>query len=610
MAQSAPPSTRADIKLALPDLDRAFPFSILVNAAGRVTHLGPSFAKLARSDDLLGESVFDVVTFRKPRRIDAENLFQGLKHQRLTCDIAHAGDVVPISLYGTAFVVDTGKGPNILIALTPGVNARVVVEDMGLRMSDFGAADGSADLLPLLAMQAQMLEDSKKKSERLAAARDDMESLANQDALTGLPNRRALLRFLDEALAQGPLSLLHIDLDRFKEINDTHGHAAGDVALRHAADALCKVFGDDAMSARIGGDEFVAVLKGEIAEDKLHALAHKTIATVSLPFAFAGEHLSVGASIGLAQSTGQEKISSDELLHYADLALYEVKRAGRGNVQLCTVDLLSEHRAYQDLATDVRRGLSAQEFVAYLQPQIDVSSDVIIGFEALARWRHPQNGLMLPDKFLGAIERSGLIQDLDAQIRGCALDAVANWDANGIVIPKISLNVTTQDLLDPNFGDILTWDLQSRDMDPSRVVLEIVESVLFDENASDLVETCRNLVDQGFTLALDDFGTGHASILSLVHLPISIVKVDRVFASGISSDARKRALAQSMIEMTHSLDLTPLAEGVDSPDDVETLQALGYKVFQGFHLGAPMAAQTAFKWMVDRTQNPSALRSA
>ena len=598
------------VGLTVEDLDQVFPFALLVDGAGVVRHLGPSLAKLVGGADLAGKPVFEAVRFKKPRLIDPGKLFQDVMGKRLTCDVPDSAGRGSVSLFGAAFNLRIDDARHVLLALSPGVNARLVVEDRGLRLSDFGPADGSADLLPLLAMQAEMLEDGRRKTARIEMARDEMARLANQDSLTGLPNRRALLHYLERMLPQQRLSVVHVDLDRFKSINDTYGHAAGDAALRHAATVLRSVFGDAAQCARLGGDEFIVVLEGLIPIPELQQRADRTIAAMSLPFSFAGKELVVGASVGLAQSETEENLSADELLHRADLALYEIKRSGRGKALFCTPELLVAHSDFQALYADIRRGIADKEFEAFLQPQVNMSTGQLIGFEALARWNHPSRGLLAPAAFLGAVERGGLIREFDAEVRRSALTAMAQWDAAGLALPKLCLNVTVRDLLDPTFGEQLCWALDGHGLDPSRITLEIVESVLFDESTAGVLEACQLLVDRGFCLALDDFGTGHASLLSLVKLPVSMVKVDRAFVLGVSKDAQKRNLAQSIIDMTFSLNLMPLAEGVEDATDLATLQAMGCHLVQGYHIGRPMKQADALVWMQDWLGIPPLRRSS
>ncbi|MEM9341628.1 MAG: EAL domain-containing protein [Pseudomonadota bacterium] len=588
------------------DLNLIFPFGILVGPDGVILGFGASMEKLPGMTTALGKQVFDALHFTKPRLIDREKLLQDVLGKRITCEVSDPNGLKPVAFFGMAFNVTMAGTHHVLLMLTPGVNARTLVEDRGLSTTDFGAADGSADLLLLLAMQEEMVADGKKKSARLEAARDEAERLANHDALTGLPNRRALMRELARCLSEGPLSVMHVDLDHFKEINDTFGHAAGDAALRHAAEGLRTVVGEGALCARIGGDEFVAILEGEVPQDQLEVMANVVVTALSRPFDFRGAEITAGASVGMAQTTVGDGQSPDDVLHSADLALYEAKRGGRGHALLCTPQLINEHAAFQGLSADIRHGLTENEFAAFFQPQVNAQTGTLSGFEALARWHHPMRGIQLPATFMPAAERAGLMQVLDAQVRRSALDTLAIWDREGFDVPKVSLNVTMKDLQDPEFRDVLEWDVLSRDLTPQRVVLEIVESVLYDESATGIHNACDSLVQRGFTLALDDFGTGHASILSLVELPMSLVKIDRAFIAGIASNERKRTLARSMIDIALTLGLEVLAEGADDARDVETLQTMGCNLFQSFHFARPMSHADTLDWLRTRPRQRKA----
>ncbi|MBC7736888.1 MAG: EAL domain-containing protein [Candidatus Saccharibacteria bacterium] len=582
-----------------PDILRQIlPFYVLVDDESVVRSVGSALFKLA--GDLLGRPVFEVLRIVKPRRLDPQRALKDGFGERLTVEIPGLFGGGSSRLFGSAFPVNCAGLPGVLIAMTPGVNARSFVQDWGLKLSDFGPADGSADILPLLALQADMLEDSKMKSARLSTARDSAERLANHDVLTGLPNRRALMTHLTEALAGGPVAGAHVDLDKFKEINDTYGHAAGDAALRHAAAAMQEVFGDGALCGRLGGDEFVGLLPGTWTDNDLIDLADRVIARICRPFRIKEEAVMVGASVGLATAAPQDGMTADSILHNADLALYEVKRAGRMNAVVCTPELLAAHSAFQMLSADIRRGLAEHEFLAYLQPQVEACSGTVLGFEALVRWQHPTRGMLQPGQFLEVADRAGHIQLIDAAVRRSALNTLQRWDAGGVRVPKISLNVTMRDLLDPRFCETLLCELDARGVDTTRVMLEIVESVLYDDKATVITQACQRLVHNGFVLALDDFGTGYASILSLVNLPISIVKIDRAFTAGVAQDARKQALARSMVGMASTLGLLVLAEGVEDDADVMVLRDMGCERFQSYHFGRPMAPPDALTWLAGR----------
>ncbi|MEL6840024.1 MAG: EAL domain-containing protein [Pseudomonadota bacterium] len=595
-------SDASDMAISSDNVGRLMPFHILVDADGVIRSAGPALLKMVGGEGLVDQSLFDAVRIVKPRRFDGHTILPDMLGKRLTVQFNALGDAVSSRAFGTAFHVQMDGVPHVFFALTPSVNARSFIETHGLKISDFGPTDGSADLVPLLAMQEDMLADSQKKSERLMAARDAAERLANHDPLTQLPNRRALMEGLQAALEQGPVAAIHLDLDKFKEINDTFGHAAGDAALKHAAGALKGAVGEDALCARLGGDEFVGVLAGAMSHEALNAIVDDLFTRLSEACMHDGVSLRIGASIGLAAATPADAIGADTILHHADLALLEAKRAGRGNVVFCTQELLQAQGQFQKLSGDILRGLSSAEFVAFLQPQVDVKSGQVIGAEALARWQHPERGLLGPSEFLDAAQRAGLLQQIDAVMRQSALDALMLGDANGTPLPKVSINVTTRDLIDPAFRDILLWDLEKRELTPSRVVIEIVESVLFDENSNQITQACRALVEDGFFLALDDFGTGHASILSLVNLPLSIVKIDRAFSAGVARDSRRQAMARSMVGMATTLGLDVIAEAVEGEADVLVFNEIDCTCFQSFHFGGPMPPEQFFAWLATQSR--------
>lgn len=589
------------------DLGRVLPFFLLLDSDGVVEAGGQALLKLLGQKNVVGRSVFDILDIVKPRRFDQNEALRDILGQRLRLELKGLENQAPSTLFGMAFPVRHNGKSNVLVAATPGVNARSFVEVNGLKISDFGPADGSADLLPLLAMQDDMLEDIKKKSARLTEARDAAERLANHDALTGLPNRRALMKTLSVALNQAAVSVVHLDLDRFKELNDTYGHAAGDAALKHAATAMADVFGDRAVCARIGGDEFVAVMKNDASEDTLRHTSEALLAQISEPFVHENEHLTIGASIGLARAKPTDELTADDILHHSDLALYAVKRSERGHIVMCTPDLLSEQMAFQTLTSEMRNALAERQFEAYLQPQIEAKTGSVLGFEALVRWHHPTRGVLMPGQFLPEAERAGILQEIDDQVRRSALNTLIESDNTGAPIPKVGLNVTVHDLVDPSFREDLVWRLKANDLDIHRVQLEIVESVLFDRNTGSISDACQALVEEGFVLALDDFGTGHASVLSLMNLPIAIAKIDRAFTNGVARDSRKEAMARALVGIAQTLGLEVLAEGVNNHDDVNVLRSMGCEFFQSYHFGKPMAPKDALNWMVDRQSFSSSL---
>ncbi len=587
----------ASIAFSADDLGRLMPFFMLLDDAGVIKAVGPAIQKAVAPAEMVGRPIFDIIRVLKPRWHDPECGLRDVLGERLKLELRDTTEPASATLFGMAIDVWHNGFPEVLVAATPGVNARAFVEQRGLKISDFGPVDGSADLLPLLAMQADMLEDSKKKSNHLIKARDAAERLANHDALTGLPNRRAFMSKLTSAVGRGPVGIVHVDLDRFKEINDTYGHAAGDAALRHAASAISEVFGGEGDCARLGGDEFVAMLEHPPSDEDLKRMSQALLARLKVPFAPDYGQLTIGASIGIARADPSDKLTADDLLHHADLALYEVKRSGRGQISVCSPGLLSEQLAFQSLTTDLRRALAEQEFEAYLQPQIMAETGEVVGFEALVRWNHPTRGLLSPVHFLQQAERAGLMREIDSQVRESSIRTLVASESFDKPIPFISLNVTIEDLVDANFRNNLLQLLDTNGLGVERIQLEIVESVLFDTSPESISAACQSLVDAGFLLALDDFGTGHASVLSLMNLPVTTAKVDRAFANGVARNERTAAMAEALIGIAKTLGLDVLAEGVNDHEDVRLLREMGCEYFQSYLFGRPMAPQEALNWL-------------
>lgn len=616
-------------------LDAILPFRLVLGEDGAVRDAGPSMLKVFGDRPLVGRAFFEAFSVRKPRRIGDIDALRARSGERLQLDVAAlaTGQGASPRLYGVAMPVggsgldgpdadpdadphaeraarraipcahrpaDIRKGP-LLLALTPGADISRYVEDHGLKASDFSPADGSAEMMYLANVQREMIRDSHALTERLMQAKSEAERLARNDALTGLPNRRALmerLRALLDAPGRGSVAVLHIDLDKFKEVNDTLGHAAGDEVLVHAAACMRSEARAGDFCARLGGDEFAMLFDSTTDAAGLQAISTRLIAAMSQPLRIEGKITRIGASIGIAVVEPGRACTPDALLHEADLALYEIKRGGRGAAMLCTPELRARHADLQAMSKEIETGLANGAFVPHFQPQVNVASGEVVGFEALARWRHPERGLLRPAEFMPVSDRAGLTPRIDAHLRREALGVFGLWLREGRAIPAISLNLTTDDLREPAFCDRLLWDLEEACVPPARVRLEMVESVLFDENAEHVTRGCEALTRAGFSLSIDDFGTGHASILSLVNLPVSCLKIDRAFVNGVGADGRLRTLARSMIGMAASLGLDVVGEGVEAAEDLAVMRELGCDVFQSYLFGRPMPAEDVPGWLV------------
>lgn len=435
--------------------------------------------------------------------------------------------------------------------------------------------------------------------------RADVEKQARTDYLTGLPNRRALYEFFQEFEAStwphNHVALVHIDLDKFKQINDTLGHAAGDKALKHIAAGLSSVVENSGFLARVGGDEFVLVFFGELSEARLAKFAERLISEVFTPFSYLGKEQPIHGSIGIASGQKSEGLTFDRYMNNADLALYAAKTDGPGKCRFFASDLRTKLDEFEELQRQIREGLKADEFEPFFQPQVEGRSGKLVGIEALARWHHPSRGVLTPFHFLGAAQEGGLLDDMDHRLMEQTFTAMRDWLQNGLEIPQISINLTASRLLNINLVDTLIYAADKADLDPARVGLEILESVMIDNQSPRMIENIRRLSDAGFKVELDDFGTGHASISNLKNFKVDRIKIDRSFVKDIHLYSDLAKITSAMIGLAHSLRVDALAEGVETPEERLVLNALGCDHIQGFGVAHPMPRQKIPDW-IKKTQ--------
>ncbi|MCJ7993083.1 EAL domain-containing protein [Rhizobium cremeum] len=429
---------------------------------------------------------------------------------------------------------------------------------------------------------------TEARNAELEAAKARIEHIALHDYLTDLPNRRYLDETLDRygesagARSSG-LAVLHIDLDRFKQINDTLGHSAGDMMLKHAAKVLKANTRVGDFVARIGGDEFVFLARFEGSQRKLAQLADRIIGELRKPVSYEGHECRFGASIGIACALGPE-INARQLLLNADIALYHAKNRGRNRHEFFSRDSHRHMVNTRRLSDDILRALENDEFVPHYQFQFDARTLAIAGAEALARWDHPKHGILTPDRFLSVAEELGAVPHIDALILEKALADFERWRALGLTVPKISVNVSTRRLHDP----LLRKKLSAFTLEPGTVSFELLESIFLDEYDDQAMENLNHLRKLGVDIEIDDFGTGHASIVSLLRLNPKSLKIDRELVRDVPESTEQRKLVGSIIDIGRSLNIGVTAEGVETPDHVRILAALGCDVLQGFGLARPL----------------------
>lgn len=412
---------------------------------------------------------------------------------------------------------------------------------------------------------------------------------ASHDSLTQLHNRKATLDSLRQGLARSrrtgaTLAIMFLDLDGFKQVNDQHGHAAGDLVLRSVGDRLVDALRDGDHVGRLGGDEFLVVAEPIAGAAEAVSLARRLIETVSEPIALGAANVRVGASVGIALADDQNTLTADELLRDADLAVYKAKGSGTSLIQLCDESLRSELDQRVEIESAVGVALQRDEFVMYYQPIVEASTGRIVSLEALVRWNRPDVGLLAPDQFIPIVERSDLIVKVDNWVVAKVVDQLARWADDDVLgrLP-ISINVSGRHLGSDSFVSDILSPLRAGGVSPERVVLEVTESALLhdlDQAAGKL----QALRESGMQVAIDDFGTGFTSLAHLRTLPVDVLKIDRTF----TADKSAHILAKLIVETGHLLGARVIAEGIETSEQAADLIAIGSDELQGYLYGRPV----------------------
>ncbi|HEX8534462.1 MAG TPA: EAL domain-containing protein [Allosphingosinicella sp.] len=432
----------------------------------------------------------------------------------------------------------------------------------------------------------------------------EISRLARYDSLTGLPNRAQMRQTLEEALRNGAkrrasCSLFLIDLDRFKNVNDTLGHPAGDELLRQVAQRLSSVIGDQGQIGRLGGDEFKAVLPDLGSERRLAALAERLIHKVSMPYMIGGHSVSIGASVGIAIAP-PEGACADALIRDADLALYAAKAAGRGTHCFYAPEMHSDAKDRQILENDLRNAAMREELKLLYQPLVNAVTEDVVGFEALLRWEHPTRGTIMPSEFVPLAEECGLIVGIGEWVLRTACADAATWPEH----VSVAVNLSPIQFSSPGLTSIVMNALASAEIDPARLELEITESVfLVDSPATD--EIFSQLKSIGVRLVLDDFGTGYSSLGYLKKAPFDKIKIDQSFVRGAATvGSRNAAIVRAIVAMAEGLGMETTAEGAETLDELTLIRQLGCSQVQGHIFGHPMGAAEALE-LGSRSKNGS-----
>jgi diguanylate cyclase (GGDEF)-like protein/PAS domain S-box-containing protein len=428
--------------------------------------------------------------------------------------------------------------------------------------------------------------------------------LASLDTLTGLPNRNQFLADLDRALERaqrdgGGFAVAFIDLDRFKTINDTLGHGSGDDLLCTMGRRLRHSLRSEDLVARFGGDEFVVLLRGELREQDLLALGHKLMEAIGQPLTLQGSDFLITGSVGISRFP-QDASDAATLLKHADAAMYLAKERGKNNVQFYTAEL-AERAAHEfALESELRLALARGELLLYYQPKWALTTQRLVGTEALVRWRHPRLGLVPPAEFIPLAEERGLIVALGRWVTQQACRQMRAWREAGFAPPPVAVNLSARQFSSESLVSDVLQAIEQHGLKPGELDVELTESALMSEPERAGV-VLRQLQEHGVSVAIDDFGTGYSSLAYLKRFPAAKVKIDRSFIDGLPGDKDDMAITQAIIALAHSLQLRVVAEGVETTGQLDVLRQMGCDEAQGFLLGRPMEAQ-ALQALLQREQ--------
>ncbi|MEC4237860.1 bifunctional diguanylate cyclase/phosphodiesterase [Pseudomonas sp. DSV-1] len=434
------------------------------------------------------------------------------------------------------------------------------------------------------------------------ASEQRIHRLAYYDALTHLPNRTLFQDRLHTALQQAERNkswvvLMFLDLDRFKPINDSLGHAAGDRMLKDMAIRLLACVGDDDTVARMGGDEFTLLLQPratrQLALNRAISVAEQILASLVKPFVLESREFFVTASIGIALSP-QDGNELSQLMKNADTAMYHAKERGKNNFQFYQADMNASALERLELESDLRHALEQQEFILFYQPQFSGDGKRLTGVEALLRWNHSRRGLVPPGDFIPVLEELGLVVEVGDWVLAEACRQLKLWHQAKVRVPKVSVNISARQFSDGQLGTRIATILKETGLSPACLELELTESILMRE-VSEALHILASLKNLGLSIAVDDFGTGYSSLNYLKQFPIDVLKIDRTFVDGLPSGEQDAQIARAIIAMAHSLNLAVIAEGVETQEQLDFLREHGCDEVQGYLFGRPMPAHLLVK---------------
>lgn len=488
------------------------------------------------------------------------------------------------------------EGVNRLIEFKPDIPIVVMSSSDDEQSAVEALKSGAQDYLVKSPTDTKVMIRSLRYAIERKRTEQHIHQLANYDRLTKLPNRDLCQDRLRQAIAQAArqntlVALLFFDLDRFKVINETLGHAHGDQLLQHVAQRMKSSLRETDTVGRLGGDEFVVILTGLTDTSDAARVAQNILNTLVRPITLDDHEVFVTTSIGISLYPNDAK-DVESLTQNADTAMYRAKEQGRNHYQFYTLDMNARALERLNLENDLRHALERDEFLLHYQPQLDLSSQQIVGFEALLRWDHTDLGFISPVDFIPIAEETGLIMPIGEWVLNAACQQAKQWQDQGFKNANIAVNLSNRQFAQENVLETVTKALDSAGLDPSHLELEITESCVM-VNPEEAIVVLRQLNDMGVRISIDDFGTGYSSLSYLKRFPLDTLKIDRSFVNDITDDPDSAVIVEAILAMAHSLRLNVVAEGVETREQMAFLEAHDCDMIQGYLLSKPLPAKDA-----------------
>ena len=500
---------------------------------------------------------------------------------------------------------EAGLSRSILLGaavVIPSLTAVISITVLGGVDSRVFALSAVVVAVVLMVRVARIVAGEQRARQSAEQAREELSRLALEDPLTGLPNRNSLLSCLQGISSTDSLALLFIDLDHFKVVNDTAGHAAGDTILKMAAARICTAVQPTGQVFRLSGDEFVTLCSSSSADNPIHCAeraeqaATRILESLATVFVIDDLRWYIGGSVGIALSEPGSNRDPDQLIRDADVAMYEAKRQGRGRFRSFDQDLREVIRSRHELENEIRVAIDRNEIEAAFQPVVHLDGHEIAGFEALARWRDRSGRNRSAAEFIELAEQTGLITQIDHEMlrKSCRFIAEFNEHRLDREPAWVSVNLSTQELAAQDLSERIASVLSETGIDPSWLTIELTEGALtVDPDIA--VRRLTEVHDLGVSLAVDDFGTGYSSLSHLLRFPVDVLKVDRMFVDGLTGTTSSRSVAAAALQVASTLGITAVAEGVETTVQADALLALGYDLAQGYLFARAMPATEALR---------------